>query len=66
MEDRANTIESNSHARSPAFRYFRTVVSQHRFNLRPKYVRALFEDRFQHALMFAHSIYDIRKRYLLG
>ena len=63
MEDRADAMERDAHARSPAFRNVRPEVEQHRFHIRPGDVGSLFEDRFQHALVFAHqtmiSVVDI-------
>jgi hypothetical protein len=47
-------MERDAHTRSPAFRDFRPVVQQHRFNIRPGNVGTLFEDRFQHALVSTH------------
>src|ERR1035437_5559776 len=41
MEYGPDAIERDSHARATTFRDFRTVVQQHRFNIRPGDVDAL-------------------------
>ena len=56
MEYGSDAIERNAHARSAAFRNFGSVVQEHRFNIRPGDVGAFFEDCYQHALVFTHSI----------
>ena len=55
MEYGTDAIDCDSHARSAPFGYFGSIVQEHRFNVRPGDVGAFFEDRCQHALVFAHE-----------
>ena len=61
MENTAHSIECDADARPPAFRNFRPIVQQQCFNVRPGNVGSLFEDGFQHSLVFSHLDYDINK-----
>jgi len=60
MEDGANPIERNTHARAAPLAHFRTQVHQQAFDIRPRDVGLLFENRMKDSPVFVHlvSLYD--------
>jgi hypothetical protein len=55
MEHGTDAIECDTYARSAAFGNLGSIVQKHGFDVRPGDVGAPFEDRCQHALVFAHE-----------